>query len=303
MLPTLRALDPATPGAPPLRTPEQARRWESFLASAARQSDPLTSLIIEGEGSVLGWARMDRLTERWYCLLDLVLLPELEREALGRSTLSALPLLFAGSRLEAATWARHSDPELQRIVSGPLEGGRFALYVEKLYVRRTLTEFQSPYQDPFALVSLSDAGEDAFVDALGEAMAASPARDLHPERPREEFLEMRALEAETHDPERWSIALMDGEPAGVILANRFPLDDEGTFTFIGVSRRFRGRGLGAVLHARGLEVLREMGVHRYLCSTDLHNTPMLRTYARHGCQPFDIRRQYLWTPDEPVILG
>ena len=55
---------------------------------------------------------------------------------------------------------------------------------------------------------------------------------------------MRLLEGETHDPEAWSLALLDGEVAGVILANRFPLDDEGTFTFIGVAKGFRGRGLG-----------------------------------------------------------
>ncbi len=259
--------------------------------------------MIEEGGVLLGWMRMDRITEGWFSLIDLVLLPASDVDARGRAALALLPETFPGARLEAATWVRHTPPELQRLITSPLPGGRFELYVEKLYVRRPLQDFRSPYQDPFALVSLADAGEEPFIEALGEAMEGSPARDLHPERPRQEFYEMRAMEADTHDPERWCIALLDGEAAGVILANRFPLDDEGTFTFIGVSRRFRGRGLGAVLHARGLELLQQMGVRRYLCSTDRNNTPMLRTYARHGCQPFDLRRQYLWIPATPLTSG
>ena len=273
---------------------EAAGRWRNFVAGEARTPDARCSLVFEEEGRIVAWARMDRITAGWYALVDLSLCgpPEL----LGPPALAALARAFADTRLEAASWARHSEPWLHELLLAPTPEGRFELYVEKLYVRRSLEGFVSPYADPFALVSLVDAGEEAFVDVLAQAMSGSLARDLHPDRPREEFHEMRAMEADTHEPERWSIALLDGEPAGVILANRFPFDDEATFTFLGLCPAFRGRGLGAVLHARGLEVLREMGARRYLCSTDLRNTAMLRTYARHGCQPFDVRRQYLWVP-------
>lgn len=282
------ALEPGSPS---------AQRWEALLGAARRDPDPRSYLVIEDEGRIAGWMRMDRLTADWYSLVELMLVPGPSAERVGRAALGLLPSCFAGMRLEAATWARHTDEAIQALVSGELPGGHFELYVEKLYVRRPLVDWKSPYPDPFALVSLVDAGEEAVIEALGQAMTGSPARDLHPEDPRAEFHEMRLLEGETHDPERWSIALLDGEPAGVILANRFPYDDEGTFTFIGLSQRLRGRHLGAVLHARGLDVLRDMGVRRYLCSTDVRNRPMLRTYARHGCQPFDVRRQYLWRPD------
>jgi len=292
----LRPLDPASPGVSLEAGTPLAQRWGAFLGAAQRDPDPRSSLIIEDGDQIVGWMRMDRLTADWYSLVELVLVPGPDRERIGRAALGLLPALFAGARLEAATWARHTEVGVQDLIAGELPGGRYELYVEKLYVRRTLLEWRSPYPDPFALVSLVDAGEEAVIEALGQAMAGSPARDLHPEDPRAEFDEMRRLEGDTHDPERWSIALLDGEPAGVILANRFPYDDEGTFTFIGLSPRLRGRHLGAVLHARGLEVLRDMGVRRYLCSTDVRNMPMLRTYARHGCQPFDVRRQYLWRP-------
>lgn len=291
-----RPLVPGATGTPDLLTSELQRRWEGFVQSAPRGPDARCSLLIEEDGQLLGWARMDRLSAGWYALVDLALTARGELPGRAPAALAALTRAFADARLEAATWRHHGDPRLQALLAGELEGGRFELYVEKLYVRRSLKDFRSPYADPFALVSLVDAGERSFVEVLGQAMEGSPARDLHPERPREEFAEMRALEAETHDPERWCLALLDGEPAGVILANRFPYDDEGTFTFIGLCRAFRGRGLGPALHARGLELLREMGARRYLCSTDLMNTPMLRLYARHGCQPFDVRRQYLWVP-------
>ena len=170
-------------------------------------------------------------------------------------------------------------------------------------MRRALGDWKSPYEDRLALVSLADAGEAAMIAALGASMAGSPARDLRTTMPEEEFHEMRLLEGETHDPEAWSLALLDGEVAGVILANRFPLDDEGTFTFIGVAKGFRGRGLGRVLHARGLEVLQGMRLRRYLCSTDVRNMAMMRLYAAHDCKAFDIRRQYVWEPDAGGPLG
>ena len=144
----------------------------------------------------------------------------------------------------------------------------------------------------------------ARIVLIGTPETVRAARDLRATDPVFEFSEMRALEGDTHEPDWWKIALLDGEPAGVILGNRFAGDDdEGTFTFIGLSERLRGRGLGPPLHALGLELLAERGVRRYLCSTDVRNTPMLRLYAKHGCQPFDIRRQYLWRPAPAATDG
>lgn len=293
----LRPLDPGAPGALAAPLPALVQRWEAFLQGARPDREPRASLVLRDGDVVLGWARMDCITPAWFSLVELQVASPERFEELGRALLARLPGVFPGARLEAATWVRHSEPAQHALLSGPVPGGRYELYVEKLYVRRALGDFRSPYHDPFALVSLEDAGTDTFIEVLGLAMSGSLARDLRTDEPARELAEMRVMEADTHDPEAWKIALYDGEPAGVILANRFPLDLEGTFTFIGLCPRFRGRGLGAVLHARGLELLQEMGLQRYLCSTDVRNTPMLRTYARHGCKPFDVRRQYVWKPE------
>lgn len=295
-------LEPLTPSTPPPAA-AAAPRWARYTAGHDPRRDPRGWLIIREGAETVGWLRVDQHHPRLFSLIDVeVVAPERERE-LGYDALDLLAGMFPDARLEAATWHRHSRASIHQILSSPYRGGRFRMYIEKVYVRRALGDFTSPYEDRFALVSLTDAGEAAMISALGAAMAGSPARDLRTTMPEEEFHEMRLLEGDTHDPEAWSLALLDGEIAGVILANRFPLDDEGTFTFIGVTERFRGRGLGKVLHARGLEVLQAMRLRRYLCSTDVRNTPMMRLYAAHGCAPFDIRRQYVWEPDAPVPPG
>lgn len=293
---SLSPLGPSTPA------PEQAthERWAPFVASHRPRLDPRGWLVIAEGGQTVGWMRIDQHHPTLFSLMDIDAADPNRLTELGVSALAALPALFPDARLEAATWQRHSRAELHGLLSAPYPDGRYQLYVEKAYVRRELGDWVSPYPDPLALVSLTDVGDAAMIQALGEAMAGSPARDLRTGDPAGEFHEMRALEGDTHDPAAWTLALLDGEVAGVILANRFPVNDEGTFTFIGVTQRFRGRGLGRVLHARGLEVLQRMGLRRYLCSTDVRNTPMLRLYARHGCRPFDIRRQYVWLSDMPA---
>lgn len=290
------SLEPLSLDTPP---PEGANLegWLRFRQTHHTRHDPRCWLVIQDRGATLGWIRLDQHHPRLFALIELDFADPARALELGHGALALLPRLFTHARLEAATWHRHSRPGLHPMLSAPYPGGRYRLYIEKVYVRRALGDFVSPYEDRLALVSLSDAGEAAMISALGAAMAGSPARDLRPDAPEAEFHEMRLLEGETHDPDAWSLALLDGEVAGVILANRFPLDDEGTFTFIGVTEAFRGQGLGKVLHARGLEELQRMRLRRYLCSTDVRNTPMMKLYQRHGCQPFDIRRQYVWEAD------
>lgn len=298
----LRTLATGAPGVLLGEDPQAIAHLEGFVASWEPERDPQGWLVAERAGALIGWARMDPIRPGCYSLVDLYVVPGPKREARGKWMLAALVARFAGQRLEAATWHRHSDPFLHALLSASLREGQFKIYVEKLYVRRDLQDYQSPYPPTFALRSLAELGEAAFIEALGPALRGGLARDLQAERPDLEFEEMRAMEGRTHNPEAWSVAFYGGLPAGVILPNRFAgAGEEGTFTFLGLAGPWRRLGLGPALHARGLELLVGMGARRYLCSTDVQNTPMLRLYARHGCTPFDIRRQYLWVPGTSAV--
>ena len=293
----LRTLASGAPGVLPGADPSAANRLDAFVSSWDPLRDPVGWLLAERAGQLAGWARIDPIHRDLYSIIDVYVPPGPRRLVHGQTLLRALTARFAGRRVEAATWHQGSDPFVHALLTAPLPEGQFRVYVEKLYVRRALDDYRSPYADRFALRSLREVGDAAFIQVLAEALKGSLARDIPDVRPEVEFAEMRDMEGPTHDPSAWSLACWDGEAAGVILPNRFVgPGQEGTFTFLGLAPPWRGRGLGPALHARGLALLHAMGVRSYLCSTDVQNTPMLRLYARHGCAPFDIRRQYLWTP-------
>lgn len=281
----------------------QTHALERFVAARGRRPDlaPEAFLLWEQDGALLGWARLDPIRPGLYGLLDAVPVtpPQgdpADRQEAVHALIGAVRDYLEAQELEAATWIRHSDPLLHQAILSPFPRGRFELYVEKLYVRRSLEGYVNPWPDPFALHGLAEVGEPAFARALGEAISGSPNRDLTQGDPVRELEEMRAMEGASHDPTAWVLATVGDEPAGVILANRFPGEPaEGTFTFLGLLPRWRQRGLGVALHGRGLALLAARGIPRYLCSTDVQNAAMIRTYRRNNCEPFDVRRQYRWT--------
>ena len=99
--------------------------------------------------------------------------------------------------------------------------------------------------------------------------------------------------AVSFDGKLWKLAFMNGELAGLILPQTYPdAAEEGSIFNIGLVPDCRGRGLGKVLHANGLEVLARVGAVRYVGSCDIHNAPMLRVFAANECVQEGVRVIY-----------
>lgn len=281
--------------------PELVTRFGRFYRSrrdAPPSADRRSWLIAERGGQLYGWIDLDHLYDDVFAVREVAAVgPQGAR--LGLAMLEDVVQEFSGGRLEAATWSSASDPLLDWLIERPVGGGRFELYVEKVYVRRSLVDYAPP-PDPFTGLGVDQVPAELFQETFAAALAGSFNRDLRQDDPAAELAEMRAIEGASHDPSLWEIVLLDGEIIGIILGNRFPLDPkEGTVTFIGTVQRARGRGLGKLLHARAMAKLAASGATAYLCSTDVCNAPMIALYRANGCETVGYRRQFVWCPATP----
>lgn len=157
--------------------------------------------------------------------------------------------------------------------------------LEKQYARRDITGFVSPYPDPFRYQALADVGEDAFIDALGETLQDSLSRDLGSNSAPEEFRSLKEFAGSAFDPRYWEIAYLSGNVAGIVCAQRyFDKPEEGSLFHLGLVNEVRGRGLGKVIHAHGLELLGRQGLISYVGSTDVLNKAMINVLKKNGCR-------------------
>jgi GNAT superfamily N-acetyltransferase len=95
----------------------------------------------------------------------------------------------------------------------------------------------------------------------------------------------------------WSLALVDGTPAGFVLPVVFTGEarnglDEGTIYHVGVAPHLRGKGLGALLLARGTDALLRHGVWQISADTAIENESMIRIFERQG-----------WRRREPIEVS
>jgi ribosomal protein S18 acetylase RimI-like enzyme len=156
--------------------------------------------------------------------------------------------------------------------------------VVKRVVRRPIRGYRSPYRSRFRFVSLEKAGKRRFIAAFGKVMQGGPSGDFNPNAPAREFAILSKLAGAGLDPSMWRIAYLKGKLAGMILAQKRRQPWKGTLFFFGVAPEFRGRGLGKVLHAKGLELLAESGCRSYVGGTDARNAAMLATFRANGCK-------------------
>jgi RimJ/RimL family protein N-acetyltransferase len=164
------------------------------------------------------------------------------------------------------------------------------MIISKQYARRSIEGYQSPYSESLEYRSISELSNSEVVRLLAETMRDGRARDFDPTQPELEFNQMIEFAGTAYHPETWVAAYREGEPIGLVFAQRY--DDkpsEGSEFFIGVLPPFRGQGLGKVLHAKGLEMLSKLGVQEYVGSTDVQNEAMIRTFAANGCRLYAIR--------------
>jgi mycothiol synthase len=83
-------------------------------------------------------------------------------------------------------------------------------------------------------------------------------------------------------PEHWFVLVLDDEPAGVVLLNCTPGTEAVELVYLGLSPRFRGRGLGDVLMQRAQHTAAAAGCRQIALAVDAQNRPALKLYYRHG---------------------
>lgn len=100
------------------------------------------------------------------------------------------------------------------------------------------------------------------------------------------FLQGMKEELPTQAENMFTVYLVDGEPAGVVLPHIEPKSErEGRIFWIGMHPDYRGKGLGKYLHLIGLHRLQqEFNAKTYLGSTQIDNLPMRNIMASNGCE-------------------
>ena len=188
---------------------------------------------------------------------------------------------FAATGGEVIVW---EGPEQDRWCAA-LEAAGFHRARRKAFVTRDLTADIPAASPELTLRSLADVGEDAFRARMVEASEGDPyeeregaARDVA-----REWAELIEHEGDRFDPSGWYLVDDAAGPVGVLLPRA---DDAatGTLSYLGIVPSRRGRGLGRLLHAKGLALLAGRGLARYIGSTDVRNAPMLRVFERNGCR-------------------
>jgi ribosomal protein S18 acetylase RimI-like enzyme len=79
-------------------------------------------------------------------------------------------------------------------------------------------------------------------------------------------------------PDQWQALYLDDDPVAVMLLNDVSNRDAVELVYLGLSPRWRGRGLGRVLLQRGLAAARARGVAQMVLAVDQANAPAVRLY-------------------------
>jgi mycothiol synthase len=95
------------------------------------------------------------------------------------------------------------------------------------------------------------------------------------------------------DPGRWRLALLDGDPVGVLLLAELPDSDDWDVSYVGVVPEARRRGVGRALVTEALRAARDARAPRLTLSVDARNRPARRLYADLGFTEAEGREVFL----------
>jgi hypothetical protein len=148
--------------------------------------------------------------------------------------------------------------------------------------KRNLTKFKFCYQDPFEYKSIKETGLKDFFEVFKKS-AENPIKNF--EKFKIYVNKMITLIKDTYDIGNWKIILLNKKPIGILMPHVFKENPElGVILNIGLLKNERGKGYGKIIHARGLELLKNMGAKRYKGSTGINNTAMLKVFKANGCR-------------------
>ncbi|MCD4848916.1 MAG: GNAT family N-acetyltransferase [Candidatus Aegiribacteria sp.] len=190
---------------------------------------------------------------------------------------------FAVDGIEVLSWRRESEEYINKL----LKYSGFVVSNEKVFVERNVNGYSSPYTSKISFRSFAGFDSEYIEAVLNKSVAGT---DLFSEvaAPNSLLDRMKSLgDGSETQMESWEIAFLDDTPVGVVLPSIYDGEEEGTLLVVAVFEDVRGEGYGTILHARGLEVLGQNDVEKYMGSTESDNLAMQRIFRRHNCKFVD----------------
>lgn len=189
--------------------------------------------------------------------------------------------------IQALSWAnREEDIEWRELLSHC----DFSIFQDKAYFKRKIDSFKTPYADHLHYQSLREIGEVRMLDIYRKTYEGNLNRNFNVENPDGDLRSHIESAGALFNPEGWYAAFNGDSPVGILLPQRFSdIPTEGTLMSIGIVPEYRRKGLGKILHAKGLEILSKQGVSDYIGSTDVKNTAMIRVFEINGCENIGTR--------------
>ena len=177
------------------------------------------------------------------------------------------------------------DPDCGPVIEAHAAAG-FSRLAELIYLRRDVPAGAGlPDADlppGGSLVPYSDAARDRFggvILASYDGSADCPALDGR--RDAADILDGHAAAGE-FAPDLWSLLVVDGRDAGVLLLNRMAGGDGLELVYVGLAPWARGRGWSDALMDRAVVLASAEAGRRLTLAVDGANAPGLALYRRHG---------------------
>jgi len=168
-----------------------------------------------------------------------------------------------------------------------MKGWGLKIKYSKQLFTRSLRNIEFNYKDNFKYLSLNEIGMYKFFRLIKVSIDDTIKQY---NRFRKYLKKMKRLIRNTYDINNWKAVSLNNVNFGIIMPHVFPEKSElGTLLEIGLKPRCRGKGYGRIIHAHGLELLKEMGAKKYLGSTETTNCAMLRVFELNGCRKWFIR--------------
>lgn len=87
--------------------------------------------------------------------------------------------------------------------------------------------------------------------------------------------------------------LKEGALAGISIPHiEMGTEDEGRLFYFGVAPEQRGQGIGAQIHRKSMELLKQLQATYYVGSTDVNNVNMIKVFEKNGCELRDKKGIY-----------